>query len=275
MPDVRLHQTPDAERRPDGAAVEPRRRRPSRAVEPDPHALDANARGDARAGSEPSWATPWSAPPTSTAMPVVRRAPRALARTRPRSPRAPDCDYLSFVAGIDWMPAPKVSGDDGGGDTSTPAQPSEKTYGVAGSDGRFQVFATRAVDRASTGAHASRPTSTTADPLAQSGCRSTPAPTGTSASAGRCTASASTATPAAPPVPAGRVRGPPAAQGLPAPRARGEALAGPRRRRADARSGDDARHGGGGIVTSGTERRPDAARFEIDPASPGSSRRRR
>jgi NADH-quinone oxidoreductase subunit C len=52
-----------------------------------------------------------------------------------------DCDYLSFVSGIDWMPAPKVGGDDAEGDTSTPAQPTEMTFGVAGSDGRFQVFA--------------------------------------------------------------------------------------------------------------------------------------
>src|SRR5947207_14345559 len=39
------------------------------------------------------------------------------------------------------MPAPKVGGDDAEGDTSTPAQPTEMTFGVAGSDGRFQVFA--------------------------------------------------------------------------------------------------------------------------------------
>jgi NADH-quinone oxidoreductase subunit C len=52
-----------------------------------------------------------------------------------------ECDYLSFVAGVDWMPAPKEGGDDAGGDTSSPVQPSETTYGAAGSDGRFQVFA--------------------------------------------------------------------------------------------------------------------------------------
>lgn len=48
-------------------------------------------------------------------------------------------DYLSFVAGIDWQPAP--SADEGSGDTSAPVQPKEQTYGVAGSAGRFQVFA--------------------------------------------------------------------------------------------------------------------------------------
>jgi NADH-quinone oxidoreductase subunit C len=51
------------------------------------------------------------------------------------------CDYLSFVAGIDWMPAPVVGGDDAGGDTSSPVQPKEMTFGAAGSDGRFQVMA--------------------------------------------------------------------------------------------------------------------------------------
>jgi NADH-quinone oxidoreductase subunit C len=50
------------------------------------------------------------------------------------------CDYLSFIAGIDWMPTPAVT-EEGSGDTSTPAQPKEQTYGVAGSDGRFQLLA--------------------------------------------------------------------------------------------------------------------------------------
>jgi NADH-quinone oxidoreductase subunit C len=52
-----------------------------------------------------------------------------------------ECDYLSFVAGIDWAPAPKEGGDEGSGDTSSPVQPSEMTFGAAGSAGRFQVFA--------------------------------------------------------------------------------------------------------------------------------------
>lgn len=49
------------------------------------------------------------------------------------------CDYLSFVAGIDWMPMPMES-EEGSGDTSQPAQPREMTFGIAGSAGRFQVF---------------------------------------------------------------------------------------------------------------------------------------
>lgn len=49
------------------------------------------------------------------------------------------CDYLSFVSGLDWAPAPK-SGGDTEGDTSAPAQPTEMTFGVAGSAGRLQVF---------------------------------------------------------------------------------------------------------------------------------------
>ncbi|HEV7526774.1 MAG TPA: NADH-quinone oxidoreductase subunit C [Acidimicrobiia bacterium] len=50
------------------------------------------------------------------------------------------CDYLSFIAGIDWMPTPAVA-EEGSGDTSTPAQPKDQTYGVAGSEGRYQLFA--------------------------------------------------------------------------------------------------------------------------------------
>lgn len=49
-------------------------------------------------------------------------------------------DFLSFIAGIDWMPMPLES-EEGSGDTSQPAQPSEMTFGVSGSAGRFQVFA--------------------------------------------------------------------------------------------------------------------------------------
>jgi len=50
------------------------------------------------------------------------------------------CDYLSFIAGLDWEPAAR-EGDEAGGDTSSPVQPTERTYGAAGSNGRFQVFA--------------------------------------------------------------------------------------------------------------------------------------
>lgn len=49
------------------------------------------------------------------------------------------CNYLSFISGIDWMPAPTAGLVEG--DTSTPAQPKEMTFGAAGSAGRFQVFA--------------------------------------------------------------------------------------------------------------------------------------
>ena len=49
------------------------------------------------------------------------------------------CDYLSFVAGVDWLPMPSES-EEGSGDTSQPAQPKEQTVGVAGGETRFQVF---------------------------------------------------------------------------------------------------------------------------------------
>lgn len=71
---------------------------------------------------------------------VVRVTPDAWKRSAEVARTDLDCDYLSFVSGIDWMPAPKASGDDGG-DTSAPVQPDTMTFGVTGSEGRFQVFA--------------------------------------------------------------------------------------------------------------------------------------
>jgi NADH-quinone oxidoreductase subunit C len=71
---------------------------------------------------------------------VVRVAPGAWRRVALFCKEELDCDYLSFVAGMDWMPAPAVA-DEGSGDTSAPVQPKEQTYGAAGSAGRFQVFA--------------------------------------------------------------------------------------------------------------------------------------
>jgi NADH-quinone oxidoreductase subunit C len=71
---------------------------------------------------------------------VVRVVPSAWHEAARVARDALECDFLSFVSGIDWMPAPR-EGDEAGGDTSSPAQPTETTYGAAGSAGRFQVFA--------------------------------------------------------------------------------------------------------------------------------------
>ncbi len=71
---------------------------------------------------------------------VVRVKPDSWQRAARVCKAEGECDYLSFVAGIDWMPAPTVS-DEGSGDTSAPVQPREQTYGLTGSEGRFQVFA--------------------------------------------------------------------------------------------------------------------------------------
>ncbi len=70
---------------------------------------------------------------------VVRVRPDAWRRAAEVARAELDCDYLSFVAGIDWMPAPKAEGDEGS-DTSAPVQPDTMTFGVAGSAGRLQVF---------------------------------------------------------------------------------------------------------------------------------------
>ena len=72
------------------------------------------------------------------------RGPRPPGRVAPRPARSRsaslECDYLSYIAGVDWQPAEKLVSEDSG-DTSTPAQPSEMTPGVAGAAGRFQVLA--------------------------------------------------------------------------------------------------------------------------------------
>lgn len=70
---------------------------------------------------------------------VVRVRPDAWRRAAEVARVDLDCDFLSFVAGIDWMPAPRPEGDEGG-DTSSPVQPDTMTPGVAGAEGRFQVF---------------------------------------------------------------------------------------------------------------------------------------
>ncbi len=77
---------------------------------------------------------------------VVRVRPDAWRRTAQVCKEVLDCDYLSFVSAIDWMPAPSLV-EEGSGDTSSPAQPKEMTFGAAGSGGRFQVFALVAATR--------------------------------------------------------------------------------------------------------------------------------
>ena len=71
---------------------------------------------------------------------VVRVKPDTWRRAAEVSKHDLECDYLSFIAGVDWQPAPR-EGDEAGGDTSSPVQPTEMTFGVAGSAGRMQVFA--------------------------------------------------------------------------------------------------------------------------------------
>lgn len=71
---------------------------------------------------------------------VVRVAPGSWRKAGEAARDKLGCDYLSFISGIDWAPAPRPGGETEG-DTSAPVQPTEMTFGVAGSAGRFQVFA--------------------------------------------------------------------------------------------------------------------------------------
>jgi NADH-quinone oxidoreductase subunit C len=71
---------------------------------------------------------------------IVRVKPDAWRRAAEVSKVELECDFLSFISGIDWQPAPR-EGEEAGGDTSSPVQPTEMTFGAAGSAGRMQVFA--------------------------------------------------------------------------------------------------------------------------------------
>ncbi len=113
---------------------------PTEAVAPDPHALDAN-HADLLARLEAALGDAILEQTAVFGMPVLRVRRNAWREVAEVAKHTLDCDYLSFVAGIDWMPAPKEGGDEGGSDTSAPVQPTETTYGAAGSEGRFQVFA--------------------------------------------------------------------------------------------------------------------------------------
>ena len=105
----------------------------------DPHALDEpHARLLARLGAELGDAVLEQEP--CFGIPVVRIRRDSWRRAAEVAKVTLDCDFLSFISAIDWQPAPK-EGDEDSSDTSSPVQPQDVTYGVAGSDGRFQVFA--------------------------------------------------------------------------------------------------------------------------------------
>ncbi len=68
---------------------------------------------------------------------VVRVKPEAWKRAAEVAETELECDFLSFVSGLDWKPTPR-EGDDKA--PSAPVQPQEMTPGVTGGTGRFQVF---------------------------------------------------------------------------------------------------------------------------------------
>lgn len=71
---------------------------------------------------------------------VIRVENEAWHRAAEAAKARLDCEYLSFVSAIDWMPRPP-SPDEDPDAPSVPVQPKEMTYGVAGSAGRFQLLA--------------------------------------------------------------------------------------------------------------------------------------
>lgn len=72
---------------------------------------------------------------------IIRVTPESWARAAEVCRHKLGFDYLCFISGIDWLPTPSVGGEDAESDTSAPVQPKTMTFGVAGSEGRFQVFA--------------------------------------------------------------------------------------------------------------------------------------
>jgi len=124
---------------------------------------------------------------------VVRVQPDAWRRAAEVSKHELECDYLSFIAGIDWQPAPR-EGDEAGGDTSSPVQPTEMTFGVAGSAGRMQVFAHVQSTKRKWGVTLKTDVDEARPARRLVGGDVPGCGTGTSANAGRCTASPSTAT---------------------------------------------------------------------------------
>jgi NADH-quinone oxidoreductase subunit C len=104
----------------------------------DPNALDA-AHTELLAGFERDLGDAVIESTPMFAVPVVRVRPDAWRRAAEVARERYECDFLSFVSGLDWQPAPR-EGEEAGGDTSAPVQPQDVTYGSAGSAGRFQVF---------------------------------------------------------------------------------------------------------------------------------------
>ncbi len=181
---------------------------------------------------------------------VVRIRPDAWRSAGEHAKRALDCDYLSYIAGIDWQPAEKLVSEDSG-DTSTPAQPSEMTLGLTGAAGRFQVLAYVQ----STTKHWGITLKADVDDESPHLASWVPVYPGADWHERECWEMYGIVFDGHPSLRhlylPGRVRGAPAAQGLPAARAGGEAVARDRRRRADAGRGRPGRRssnrGGGGM----------------------------
>ena len=139
MPDdeTPTEETPAEPDAPDEAATAPEPEpepEPEPAPEPDPVVAETRRRvsaalGDAVIEDAESYGTL-----------VIRVRPDAWRQAAEVLKRDLECDYLSFIAAIDWQPVARPEGDEGG-DTSSPVQPTEMTFGAAGSTGRFQVFA--------------------------------------------------------------------------------------------------------------------------------------
>ena len=141
--------------------------------------------------------------------------------------------------------------------TSSSSAPRPRTApmapGYAGGDTRFQVLA-RVYDTPTLSGVTLKADLPDDDLTVETWSRIYPGADWHERETGRCSASTSTATRPAQHLPAGRLRGPSAAQGLPAARPARQAVAGHRRRRADARWATDDGDGADGDGDSEADR---------------------
>ena len=211
---------------------------------------EAAQRGRTRSwptSSGPRSATPWSTPGPGEGATSGSGSTWPGWREAAEAAEALGLTYFCYLSAIDWLPSPFGKSEETAcaheaDDVRARMEGASEPRARASPAARPASSSWPACPVARRAGSPSRPTCPTTALAVRPGPASTPAPTGTSGRPGdvrhrlrRPPVPRSTCTCPAP------SRASPAAQGLPAPRPRGEALAGPRRRRADARRGRRAR----------------------------------
>ena len=220
--------------RPRRTAAPSRRNRPRRGRARPARARRAPRRARWR-GSRPSSARRCSTSADVFGMPGRARPPRSTGDGRPRSPRARSSATTSRSSRASTgCRRPRRAATTAATRRHRCSRP-ETTYGAAGSDGRFQVFARVQSTSRHWGLTVKADVDERVDARAVVGARVPGRRLARARVLGDVRLRVRRPPGAAPPLPPVGVRGPPAAQGLPAAVAGREAVAGPGRRRAHAR----------------------------------------